>query len=287
VILAGGMATRFGEVVKAAVPVIDARGFLELKLADAAAVAGRAGARVPALVMTSFATHEEVSRLASALARPEVPVRVFSQAVSVRLTSAGALARDEDGRPSLYAPGHGDMSFALRRTGALAEFLEGGGRTLLMSNVDNLAATLDPAVIGAHLEGGAAVTVEVVDKVPGDRGGAPARVDGALRLVEAFAFPSSFDQDRVPLFNTNTLVFDAARLDRDFELTWYAVRKRAGGREVIQFERLVGELTAHLPSRYLRVERSGPEARFLPVKSPEELARRRGEIAAMLRARGS
>ncbi len=284
VILAGGMATRFGEVVKAAVEVTGGQGFLALKLADAQSLASQLGVTIPALVMTSFATHDAVRELARGLELPDVSARVFPQAVSLRLTPDGELVR-EGGRPSLYAPGHGDMSFALRRTGALADFLAGGGRTLLMSNVDNLAATLDPAIIGAHLEGGAAITVEVVDKHPGDRGGAPARVDGALRLVEAFAFPERFDQDRIPLFNTNTLCFDARALDRDFALTWYAVRKRAGGREVVQFERLVGELTAHLRSTYLRVERDGPEARFLPVKSPAELARREPAIARLLRAR--
>src|SRR5580765_6711245 len=41
VILAGGMATRFGGVVKAAAEVVDGRSFLDVKLADVAAVAER------------------------------------------------------------------------------------------------------------------------------------------------------------------------------------------------------------------------------------------------------
>ena len=47
VILAGGMATRFGGVVKAAVEVLDGQSFLELKLKDIAAVADSAGAKIP------------------------------------------------------------------------------------------------------------------------------------------------------------------------------------------------------------------------------------------------
>jgi len=47
------------------------------------------------------------------------------------------------------------------------------------------------------------VTAEVVRKLPGDRGGAPARVDGSLQIVEAFRFPEGFDQDRIDVFNTN------------------------------------------------------------------------------------
>src|SRR5882757_3384094 len=45
VILAGGMATRFGGVVKAAAEAVDGRSFLDVKLADVAAVAERTGAR--------------------------------------------------------------------------------------------------------------------------------------------------------------------------------------------------------------------------------------------------
>ena len=42
---------------------------------------------------------------------------------------------------------------------------------LMVSNVDNLAASLDPRGVGAHCRGGKSVTVEVVRKEAGDRGG--------------------------------------------------------------------------------------------------------------------
>jgi UTP--glucose-1-phosphate uridylyltransferase len=161
-----------------------------------------------------------------------------------------------------------------------------GGRFLFVSNVDNLGATLDPAVIGAHVESGARITVEVVRKEKGDKGGAPARVDGVPQIVESFRFPPAFDQDAIPVFNTNTLVFEATALDRDFALTYFVVRKQVEGREAIQFERLVGELTAFLPTSFLEVERGGADGRFQPVKDPEELDRRRADITALLGARG-
>ena len=37
-------------------------------------------------------------------------------------------------------------------------------------NLDNLGATVDPLVLGWHIDHGAPVTVEVVDKQEGDRG---------------------------------------------------------------------------------------------------------------------
>lgn len=285
VVLAGGMATRFGGVVKAAVPVVGDKTFLDLKLLDIAHAAAGAGGIVPTYLMTSFATDGDVRQLADAANTPAVPVEAFAQFVSLRVDAKGALFREADGTVSPYGPGHGDLTFALRRSGVLSRFRQRGGRYLYMSNVDNLAATLDPAVLGAHLDVGRAITVEVVDKVPGDKGGAPARVDGVLQIVEAFRFPASFDQDSIPVFNTNSFVLDAAAIDREFDLTYFVVRKKVDGREVVQFERLVGELTAFLPTHFVRVSREGLDGRFLPVKDPDELEQRRAEIVALLRAR--
>ncbi|MDB4976544.1 MAG: UTP--glucose-phosphate uridylyltransferase [Myxococcaceae bacterium] len=287
VVLAGGMATRFGGVVKAAVEVTRGKTFLDLKLADIRNSAERAGGTVPTYLMTSFATDLDVSRMARAASTPAAPVETFSQFVSLRLDPSGALFRDSKGDVSPYAPGHGDLPFALRKSGALAKLRESGVEHIYVSNVDNLAATLDPAIIGAHLVGGKPVTVEVADKAKGDKGGAPARVDGVLQIVEGFRFPASFDQDSIPVFNTNTLIFDLAAIDRDFELSWFTVTKEVDGKKAIQFERLVHELTAFLPSQMLGVAREGADGRFMPVKDPPELATRRPAIERLLEQRGA
>ena len=286
VVLAGGMATRFGGVVKACVDCLPGRTFLALKLADVRRSAEQALVPVPVLMMSSFATHAELCAAVERVQSPLAPVDVFPQFVSLRLAPDGTLFRDAAGQPSPYAPGHGDLTFALVQSGALERFVSAGGKTLLMSNVDNLAATLDPAVIGAHLEAGAEMTVEVVARLKGDPGGAPLRVDGKLQIVEDFRLPRGFDRDSLPVFNTNTFVLDAQALTRDFPLTWFAVRKEVDGREAIQFEHLVGELSVHLECALLEVPREGADARFLPVKDPEELARRLPDIEAVLRARG-
>ncbi|MBW2463021.1 MAG: UTP--glucose-1-phosphate uridylyltransferase [Deltaproteobacteria bacterium] len=283
-VLAGGMATRFGGVVKALVPAIDGVNFLELKRRDAERAAQEAGGSVPFMAMTSFATDGAI-RTANRTAHGDDGI-VFPQFVSVRLTPEGDVFLDADGAPSRYAPGHGDLTFALRKSGVLERFRDAGGEVLVMSNVDNLLATLDETVLGAHLDAGAAITVECVDKDPGDRGGSPALVDGRVQIVEAFRFPETFDQDAIGVFNTNTLILDANAIDRDFDLSWFAVEKEVDGRKAIQFEHLVGELTAFSPTQYIAVPRSGPGARFAPVKDPAELERRRPEIRRELEARG-
>ena len=246
------------------------------------------GTRIRLRDERASATHERIKAHVKekALDRHEhLQIECFSQHVSLRLTPEGALFREADGTLSPYATGHGDLSFALRESGILEAFRARGGKLLCMSNVDNLGATLDPAIIGLHIERGLMITAEVVQKDPGDKGGAPARVDGIPQIVEAFRFPAEFNQDTIPVFNTNTLVLDAEAIDRDFALPFYRVEKKVEGRVAIQFERLVGELTAFMPSGFVRVDRDGPDGRFQPAKDPEELARRLSNIEEIVRTR--
>jgi UTP--glucose-1-phosphate uridylyltransferase len=298
VVLTGGMATRFGGVVKAAVEVARGKTFLDLKLADIQRTAERTGGRVPVELMTSFATDADVTRMARAVSSERVPVEAFPQYISLRLDGEGNIFRESDGDVSPYAPGHGDLSFALRRpihpsagtqpaSSVLHKLIGQGVTHIYMSNVDNLAATLDPAIIGAHIASGQSISVEVADKAKGDKGGAPARVDGVLQVVEGFRFPKDFDQDSIPVFSTNSFVIDAQAIDRDFDLTWFNVIKEVEGKKVVQFERLVGELTAFLPCHAIGVSREGDDGRFMPVKDPPELEARRASIVSLLEKRGA
>lgn len=280
VVLAGGMATRFGGVVKAVVPVLGDRSFLMLKAEDVARVGAMACRAVPTYVMSSFATHDVIEAHVESRRLTGI-TEIFPQRVALRLTPEGAVFRDRAGRVSPYATGHGDLVDALRASGALTRFRHAGGTTLFMTNVDNLGATLDPAMVGLHEELGNAITVEVVRKWAGDTGGAPALLGGVPQIVEGFRFPDAFDQRRIGVFNTNTLTFDALAIDRDFELPYYRVEKKVDGEPVIQFERLVGELTAMLPSRFVKVDREGADCRFIAVKEPADLVRQQAAIAAV------
>lgn len=271
-VLNGGMATRFGGVVKGLVEAVDGRSFLGWKLDDAE----RAG--TPLVVMTSFAT-DAATRVALA----ERDALVFTQSVSLRLNRDGTLFRDAEGAASPYSPGHGDFGDALRRSGALDVLGTRGVKTLLLSNVDNLGARIDPAVVGAHLLAGTSVTAEVTAKRPGDAGGAPARVGGRVVAVEGFRFPPRFDQASVGVFGTNTFLLELAALEREYPLSWLYVEKSLGGRVAVQLERLVNELTWFLPTTFLEVPRDGPRGRFFPVKTPEDLERVRPALRELVR----
>jgi UTP--glucose-1-phosphate uridylyltransferase len=285
VVLAGGMATRMGGVVKALVEAVDGHTFLDIRLREMDVVEQRYGRRPPLLVMTSAATDGPIRQALGDAANGEA-IGLFQQGVALRETPEGDVFRDDAGNPSEYAQGHGDLVDAVRDSGLLGSFVDRGGTTLMLANLDNLGATLDAAVVGWHLAHDGALSCEVV-AAGGDRGGWPVRWNGRPVILEDFRLPPGFDPSSAGVFNTNTFHADArALLDHDGEWTWFTVEKTVDGRPAIQRERLLGELTSHLTTRFVQVPRDGVESRFLPAKDFEELASRQPELRAALTARG-
>lgn len=284
-VLAGGMATRMGGIIKALVPAAFGKTFLELRQQEQASLALTYGKKPPLFLMTSHATHAGIEETLSG-ALDGQHLALFKQGLSVRLTESFSVFLTESGEPSLHAPGHGDFVDCLRQSELLHRFVDGGGKYLLATNLDNLGGGLDPLLIGMHLESECAVTCEVVDKDDGDRGGIPVRLDGKPVVLEEFRIPSSFDPSSVSVFSVNTFGFDAQKLlDLDASWTYFEVKKNVEGKAAIQYERLINEVTFHLPTQYVRVPRTGIESRFFPVKDHDELSRRQADIEALAKAR--
>ncbi|MGV3527128.1 MAG: UTP--glucose-1-phosphate uridylyltransferase [Candidatus Sericytochromatia bacterium] len=265
VVLAGGMATRFDfDAPKGLYPILDGHHFLELK------VRALCGQGIPLWIMTSFYTHDAI--VAELEAKDWFGHRdqivLFEQFRLPRMTPAGEIRR-VNGEIDYATAGHGDFVPAMQAAHLLAPFVSGGGKYLLFSNIDNLGASFDPVLLGLHIQNGVEMSIEVADKAPGDKGGAPARVDGKLQLVEEFLFPADFEQDRITVFNTASYIFSAQALQREFELPWYVVRKSVGGEAVLQLEHLAGDLSRELRICCLHVAR---DERFLPVKQRSDEA---------------
>ena len=285
--MAGGMATRMGGIVKALVEVIPGHTFLQMRLADNRTASKRAGRPVPLWLMTSDATHDDI---VAALKKEGAGdhVAAFRQNLSLRLTPEGELFRGDDGKPSEHATGHGDLVDALRRSKLLDRFVAAGGKYVWITNIDNLGASIDPAILGRFIEAtqkGIDVQCEVCRK-EGDKGGIPVHAEGKLQVLEEFRLPAGFDPSTVSVFNTNTFLVRAEPLLKQ-PLTWtyFEVEKKVDGRPAIQFERLLQEITAQMPSTYIEVPRDGAASRFLPVKDFDELAKRRADIELVARAR--
>jgi hypothetical protein len=218
--------------------------------------------------------------------------------------SAGEASDYTDNMPAqcLHPVGHWYEVANLLRNGTLERLLEVRPQLsyLMVHNIDTVAADASPAVLGYHIESGAALTAEVIERCLEDRGGGLARVDGRNRLVEGLALPSEDLESRLRYYNSATYWIDIDRLLAVFGLTrsnlsntarvneavravaarmpTYVtlkdVKKRWGkGQEdifpVAQFEKLWGDMTAlpELDCRFVAV----PRVRGQQLKEPAQL----------------
>ena len=218
--------------------------------------------------------------------------------------SAGEASDYTDNVPMqcLHPVGHWYEIANLLRNGTLRRLFEIRPqlRYLMAHNIDTVAADADPAVLGHHMQSGAALTTEVIARHIEDRGGGLARVDGRVRLIEGLALPSEDLESRLRYYNSATYWIDVDRLLAIFELTRDSlsdtdrvdaavravaarmptyitlkdVKKRWGkGQEdifpVAQFEKLWGDMTAlsDLTCSFVAV----PRMRGQQLKEPAQL----------------
>ncbi|MEE2756399.1 MAG: UTP--glucose-1-phosphate uridylyltransferase [Myxococcota bacterium] len=275
-VLNGGMATRFGGVVKGAVSVDADLSFLGLKLTDGLRHTGQKGPPL-VLLMNSHATDKLTTEHLNAshhFGYPQNRIWAFQQCVSVRFRPDGSLYYTDAGEPSYHGTGHGDAVHALGLSGLVPRLKAAGVETVFVTNVDNAVATIDPMIYGYHIQSGKAATIELVENDGGDTGGAPYWLNGHLQLVEHFRLPPTMRRNP-PVFNTNTFWLNLDVFESPPPLTWFAVSKEVNQVPVVQFERLLGEVSAFVDSQFLCVPRSGLGSRFIPVKRPEDLTQQR------------
>ncbi|MEA3506789.1 MAG: UTP--glucose-1-phosphate uridylyltransferase, partial [Elusimicrobiota bacterium] len=241
----------------------------------------RVSDRIKFYIMNSFSTEEKTKQhfKEKDFFGVRENIEFFNQFIAPRITPDGNYFKLGEEKNSYYGPGHGDFPYAFKESGMLEKFIGGGGKYIFFSNVDNLGARVEPAILCYHISAGQELTAEVARKNPGDEGGAPAIVNGRLKLVEGFSFPENFDDSQIPVFNCSTYWLNAEGLKRNFELPWYVVEKEVDGQPVIQFEHLAGDLTGVLTSGFLKIDRA---KRFFPVKRPEDLQEKREKLKTLL-----
>jgi hypothetical protein len=217
---------------------------------------------------------------------------------------AGEASDYTDNLPTqcLHPVGHWYEVPNMLRNGVLRRLLNErpGLNYLLLHNIDTLGANVDPALLGLHIEGRAALTTELIARHIEDRGGGLAWVDGRLRLVEGLALPSEEIEYGLSYYSSMTMWIDIDLLLRAFALTrddleneqrvsqavftvaarmptyitLKDVKKRWGkGQEdvfpVAQFEKLWGDMTAlpEIRCKYVQVRRE----RGQQLKEPAQL----------------
>ncbi|MGA2926233.1 MAG: UTP--glucose-1-phosphate uridylyltransferase [Solirubrobacteraceae bacterium] len=300
--LNGGLATTMGlRSPKSLVQARDGHSFLDVIVGQTLELRRRHGIALPLVLMDSEATRRET--LAALARHPELDAGLapdFLQSMIPKLDARELAPVSWPQEPSLEwcPPGHGDVYGALRRSGMLAQLLARGFEHAMISNSDNLGATVDPR-IAAHLAtSGIPFLMEVVEGTEADRKGghiARRRADGQLVLRETAQTPpedeESFrDYRRWRYYNTNNLWVDLRALahmleqrDGVLELPLIVNRKTVdprdpGSPEVVQLESAMGAA----------IERFGgaqvlcvPRTRFVPVKSTDDLLVLRSDVYAL------
>jgi hypothetical protein len=257
---------------------------------------------VPMVRDLRFAWEETAQQMLDAQAQK---VRDSSRAVlAAWAEQAGEGSNYTDNLPlqCLHPVGHWYEIPNLFRNGVLQAMLQArpGLRYLMVHNVDTLGANLDAGILGCHIAGGAAMTVEVITRRIEDHGGGLARLDGHVRLVEGMALPNEEVEFQLSYYNSNTFWIDIDALLKVFGLvradlgdqdkvaaavraiasrmptyiTLKDVKKRWGkGQEdifpVSQFEKLWVDMTAlpEMACKYVVV----PRMRGQQLKEPAQL----------------
>lgn len=287
--LNGGLGTSMGmSGPKSLLVAKDGRTFLELIVEQVRALRERSGARMPLVLMNSFATREASLAALPDGASADLPADfVQNKEPKVLVEDLAPAAWPADPDLEWCPPGHGDLFTALQTSGLLGRMLEAGYRYAFVSSSDNLAAVLDPRILAWMAAERAPFVMEVADRTEADRkGGHVARAgDGRLLLREVAQVPDADlgafqDVARHRYFNTNTIWLDlravAAELDRrGGVLGLPLIRNRKtvdpadkASPEVFQIETAMGAALGVIEgARALRV----PRSRFTPVKTTNDL----------------
>jgi UTP--glucose-1-phosphate uridylyltransferase len=301
--LNGGLATTMGlRSPKSLVQARDGHSFLDIIVGQTLALRKRHGVRLPLLLMDSEATREET--LQALPQYPEITVEGlppdFMQSMVPKLDAESQTPVSWPKQRALEwsPPGHGDIYGALRRSGMLATLLEQGFRYAMISNSDNLGATLDPRIAGFVVAEQLPFLMEVVEGTEADRkGGHIARrhADGQLVLREVAQTPpedeDSFrDYRHWRYYNTNNLWVDLRvlsdtleRSDGVLELPLIINRKTVDPRDssspaVLQLESAMGAAIGSFAGASLLCV---PRTRFVPVKTTDDLLVLRSDVYTM------
>ena len=284
--LNGGLGTSMGlEAAKSLVTVKDNLSFLDIIIRHAMKLNTRL------LFMNSFSTRDDTLKV---IADSDMPPagslpRDFLQHKVPRIdcdTMQPATCHD---RPQLEwcPPGHGDIYIALLSSGVLDRLLEQDIHYAMISNSDNLGASLDEKLLGYLVEEKLPFLMEVTDRTEADKKGghlAQAR-DGSLLLRESAQCPKEDRQHfenikRHRYFNTNNLWINLRVLkdyldshDSIIDLPLICNRKNIDpgdptSKAVYQLETAMGSAISVFPgAAAVRV----PRTRFAPVKTTSDL----------------
>lgn len=290
--LNGGLGTSMGMTkAKSLLEVKDGMTFLDVIVRQVLRQRETTGARLPLVLMNSFATRDDSLELLSRYDELEVDVPAdFVQNKVPKLLADDLTPVDwpDDPGKEWSPPGHGDLYTALVTSGMLDRLLEAGYRYAFVSNSDNLGAILEPRTLAWFAREDLPFLIEVIDRTEADKKGghiAHRREGGGLVLREIAQTPDEDvdafqDTSKHRYFNANTIWLNLPRLKATLDeqdgvlgLPMIVNRKTVDpGDEsspgVIQLETAMGAaIDVFDGAQALHV----PRERFIPVKTTNDL----------------
>lgn len=217
-------------------------------------------------IMTSPSTHSDVVDYVMRYSKYANKIKFFQQYESFRLTPDNQLFLNNN-VASLHPCGHGDLIPALQHSGILQSFLLCGGEYIAVTNVDNVLFTLDEYIVGRHIASKKPITCEVTERLLNEGGGILCRHQGIDQIVELFRILSA-NISHFQLINTNSMIINANLDFSTVNWSWHRVKKKIDNQLVVQYERLLQDLTATFQTQYINVPR---ELRFMPIKNIDDL----------------
>ncbi|EJW03698.1 hypothetical protein EDEG_00186 [Edhazardia aedis USNM 41457] len=277
--LNGGLGTTMGCVgPKSSIHVRGGENFLDMSVKHIDGLNKKHNVNVPLILMNSFNTE----KITNKLIRRYSGIRVFSQSVYPRIYSDSLLPVCPSFRDAgLYPPGHGDLFYSLKRSGLLDELISEGKEYLFISNIDNMAATVDCKILNYVVENNVDFLMEVTNKTRADiKGGTIIEYENSLKLLEIAQVPPEHKSDftsvrKFKIFNTNSVWVNLKALKKILEngpMKLDIIENKKAlpktNEKVIQLETAIGAAIAHFKNAKGMIV---PRTRFLPVKTTSDL----------------
>lgn len=281
--LNGGLGTTMGCTgPKSVIEVRNGLTFLDLIVIQIESLNKKYGCNVPLLLMNSFNTHDDTSKIVEKYAKSNIEIHTFNQSQYPRLVVEDFKplpSKGNTGKDAWYPPGHGDVFPSLKNSGKLDALLSKGKEYVFVANSDNLGAIVDLKILKHLINNKNEYCMEVTPKTLADvKGGTLISYEGKVQLLEIAQVPDQHVNEfksieKFKIFNTNNLWINLQAINRLVQADALKMEiipnpKEVDGIKVLQLETAAGAAIRFFDHA---IGINVPRSRFLPVKATSDL----------------
>tara|TARA_Y100001970_G_C14086392_1_gene777565 strand:- start:156 stop:1181 length:1026 start_codon:yes stop_codon:yes gene_type:complete len=214
----------------------------------------------------------------------------IQQSMAPRLLEGSFLpCKDLSVAESKYPPGHAELYWVLIESGLYEQLISDGKRYAMISNIDNMGASVHLGIYGWLRANRVPFVMEVSQRTMADKkGGAVVKINDQMSLLEAAQVPHAHhaqfeDISTFTAFNTNTIWVDLVNLyetvtKKGLELPVIMNQKQIESCPIVQLEAAIGAGISNFPdAQVMGVNRD----RFLPIKTTRDLFLLQSDLYAL------